>query len=344
MIDYDKYQDEYDNLLNESVLINSSKEVIIGPFTKLPSQILLEIDEDLYRIGLKEYVEQKKEDYKEMVYQYFPAPIAYFYRLAELDYDNDNHRIQLLRSTWESLIYILYGIVLGEVNLKKFSLKNVKLNNNKKINKYDLISDKLWIKLEIMQRIIEYDKDNNKELMISSFIKPEILEKIKKLNRERNSFSHLAALSEPEAKERFEELYPIVTDLLFELDFLEHAGMLKYADSLDDIYKNRFKKFEGHSLQGRNYDKDFSDSEFSKVTPVLNKKIMLFELDHIIFNISPYIHFYLEGGHFKLCYFKKIDRTSRNYIFEVIGGAERDVEVDPNSIPDCINVSLEGLL
>jgi hypothetical protein len=344
MIDYDKYQDEYDNLLNESVLINSSKEVIIGPFTKLPSQILLEMDEDLYRTGLIEYVEQKKEDYKEMVYQYFPAPIAYFYHLTERDYDNYNHRIHLLRSTWESLIYILYGIILGEVNLKKLSLKNVRIFGNKAVSRDDLISDKLGLKIEIMQKIIEYDKDNTNGLLISSYVKPDIFEEIKKLNQGRNSFSHIAALSEAEAEKRYQELYPIFADLLFELDFLAGVGILRYANDLGDIHNNRFKKFAGHSLQGRNYDKIFPDRELLKVTSLLNNKIILLELDNTIFNVSPYIHFCLDGGHFKLCYFKRMDRTTRNYIFEIVGGTEREVQVNPNSIPDSINVSLGGLL
>jgi hypothetical protein len=344
MIDYDKYQDEYDKLLNESVLINSLKEVVIGPFTKLPSQILLEIDEDLYRIGLIEYVEQKKEDYKETVYQYFPAPIAYFYHRAERDYDNDNHRIQLLRTTWESLIYILYCITLGEVNFKKLSLGNIKIFRDKKIVKDHLTSDRLGLKIEIMQKIVEYDKENNNALLISSYLKPEIFEEIKKLNRERNSFSHRAALSDTDAREIFHELYPIVTDLLFELNFLENVRMLNYANVLGDIHNNRFKKFEGHSLQGQNYVKPFSDSELSKVTPILNNQIISLEFGHMIFNISPYIHFCLEAGHFKLCYFKRIDNNTKNYIFEIIGGAGGEIHVNPNSIPDCINVSLEGLL
>ncbi|MGD0951385.1 MAG: hypothetical protein ABR985_03170 [Methanotrichaceae archaeon] len=340
MTDYDKYQEEFNLYLDEG------GELRIGNnFSMYPSQILLGMDETAYYEQLIEYVNHKKEDFSQIVYQNFPAPIAYFYQQTERGYDNSNHRIQLLRSTWESLIYILYGIVLGDVNFKKFSLNNIRIFSDKQpIRRKHLTDYKLGVKIEIMQKIIEFDKDNEAGLLISSYINSDIFDVIKKLNDQRNDVSHLAALSEQEAEDRFKELYPIVTDLLFELSFLENVRILKYVNNLGDIHKNRFKKFEGHSLQGQNYDKEFTDSELTKVISILNDQIILLELDTNIFNISPYIHFYFEGCLIKLCYFKKIDLISGNYIFEIIGGAEREIQINPNSITYCVNVSLEGLL
>lgn len=205
------------------------------------------------------------------------------------------------------------------------------------------MSERLGWKVEAMQKIIEYDQQNKNELNISSYIEMDIFEVIKELNQERNSLSHIAALSEQEARSRFEDLSPIVSNLLFNLSFLEEVYILRYVRNIGDIHKIRFNIFQGHSLQEKNYDKVFSDPELTLFTPILNDQIILLEFDNMILNISPFIHFHLEGSHLKLCYFKKID-DSGNYSYEIIGGASREIAKDPSTIPNCINLSLGELL
>lgn len=341
MINYQKYSEEFESFLDEN------GEFTIGlNFSRPPSQILYEMDETAYYEQLTEYVNQKREDYPQVVYQSFPAPIAYFFHQTEHSYKNENHRLNLLRSTWESLIYILYALVFGEVNLKRFSLNNVRIFNNQRIRQdhNGLMSDKLGWKLEAMQKVIEYDQQQNKNLVISSYTTTDTFEAIKELNQERNSFSHISALSPQEAQHRFNDLNPKVTDLLFELDFLENVCLLRFVNNLGDIHKIRFTKVDGYSLQEQNYDRKFSDSELSQITPILNDKILLFEFDSIIFNISPFIHFHHEGTHLKLCYFKRIDNSSGNYLFELIGGVDREIEISSSNLSNCINISLGSLL
>lgn len=341
MIDNQKYRGEFDSFLDEDGEYNIGLN-----FSRFPSQILYEMDETAYYEQLTEYVNQKRDDYPQVVYQSFPAPIAYFFYQTEHGYENENHRLHLLRSTWESLIYIFYALVLGEVNLKRFLLNNVRIFDNQRIRRdhNGLMSNRLGWKLEAMQKIIEYDQQQNKNLVISSHTTTDTLETIKELNQERNSFSHIAALSPQEAQHRFDELYPKVTDLLFELDFLENVSLLRFSSNLGDIHKIRFTKFDGHSLQGQNYDKTFLDSELIQITPILNDKIMLLKFDSIIFNVSPFIHFHFEGAHLKLCYFKRIDNSSGNYLFEIIGGVDREVGINYSDLSNCINISLGGLL
>mgnify|MGYP000968896224 CR=1 FL=1 len=339
MTNYQRYREEFNSFLDEG------GEISIGSnFSEPPSLILFEMDETAYNEQLHEYVDQKKEDFPQVVYNLFPAPIAYFYHQTERAYDNEQHRLHLLRSTWEALIYVLYGLVLGEVNFKKFSLNDVRIFGGKKIKQDQggIMSDKLGWKIEAMEKIIVYDQQNKNELKISSYINTDIFELIKELIHERNSFSHIAALSEQEAQERYNELSPIVLDLLFELDFLENVSLLRYVNTLDDIHNIRFNKFRGHSLQKQNYDIKLSDSDLSLCTTILNKQCILMEFDGV-FNISPFIHFCLEGSHIKLCYFKKID-SQGDYLFELIGGTKREVAVNPISIPNRINVSLGALL
>jgi hypothetical protein len=341
LIDNQKYRDEFDSFLDEDGEYNIGLN-----FSRFPSQILYEMDETAYYEQLTEYVNQKRDDYPQVVYQSFPAPIAYFFYQTEHGYENENHRLHLLRSTWESLIYILYALVLGEVNLKSFLLNNVRIFDNQRIRQdhNGLMSNRLGWKLEAMQKIIDYDQQQNKNLVISSYTTTNSFETIKELNQERNSFSHIAALSPQEAQHRFDELYPKVTDLLFELDFLENVSLLRFSSNLGDIHKIRFTKFDGHSLQGQNYDKTFLDSELIQITPILNDKIMLLKFDSIIFNVAPFIHFHFEGAHLKLCYFKRIDNSSGNYLFEIIGGVDREVGINYSDLSNCINISLGGLL
>lgn len=288
MINYQKYREEFDSFLDEN------GEIAIGSnFSMFPSQILLGLDETAYDEQLRDYVDQKKSDYSLIVYQNFPAPIAYFYQQAELAFDNDNHRLQLLRSTWESVIFILYALILGEVNHRRFDLKDVRIFDGKKI-KHDhngIMSDRLGWKVEAMQKIIEFDQENDNQLVISSYINSDVFEIIKGLNHERNSFSHIAALTPSEARQRFEEIYPEVSDLLFELDFLENVSLIRFATTLGHMSKIRFNRFDGHSLQKQNYDKLLSASELTTYSLILSDEILLMEFDSILFNVSPFIHF-----------------------------------------------------
>jgi hypothetical protein len=348
LINYQKYKDEFEAFLDqEGDVIIRNGEIIIGSnFSMPPSQILLEVDETAYNEQLTEYVNLKKSEYSQIVYQTFPAPISYFYQQAEKSYDNEQHRLHLLRSTWESLIYILCGLIFGEVNFKRFSLVNVRIFDNKRIkaDKHGLMSDRLGWKLEAMQKIIEYDQCQNRELLVSTYITPDIFDIIKDLNKERNSFSHIAALSEQEAKTRYEELHPIVSDLLFEMDFLEKVSLLRYIGSMGDIHKIKFNKFDGHSLQRQNYNRTFTVSELPTFSPIFNDQIILLEFEALIYNISPFIHFHFEGSHLKLCYFKKLDDDTGDYLFEIIGGTGRELSINLTGNPNCINNSLESLI
>ena len=341
MINYQKYSDEF----NESLDVNG--EYLIGHnFSRFPSQILFDMDELAYNEQLTEYVNQKKAEYKETVYQYFPAPIAYFLYQTEHSFDNEIHRLHLLRSTWESVIYILYALILGKVNSKSFSLVNIRIFGNKRIrvDHSGLLNNRLGYNIELMRRIIEYDQQNNNELFASSIMHIDIFDVLDELNQERNSFSHIAALSSQEARTRFDELNPRLLDLLFELDFLENVYVLRFVNNLGNVANVRFNRFNGHSLQRQNYDKNFTTAEITPLLPILSDQYILFELNNTIMNCSPFIHFAFEGAHLKLCYFKGIDTSTGDFLFEQIGGTNRNVTIAATSISSCIHTSLGRLI
>jgi hypothetical protein len=348
MMDYEKYRDEFDAFVDETEIIkNKVGEIQIGEnFSRYPSIILFDLDETAYYEQLKEYVEQKKADYAEIVYQSFPGPIAYFLYQTEHGYDNEQHRLHLLRSTWESIVYVLYACILGEINFRQFSLSNIRVFETQRIrdNHRGIMTDKLGWKIEFMQRVVEYDQQESNELQNSSYIAPDIFETLRSLNSERNSFSHISALSEVEAKARHKELYPIVIDLLFRLNFLENVSLLRYVRNLGSVTSLRFNRYTGHALQKQNYDKKISSEELTEYSSFLSDEILLLEFDEILFCVSPFIHFRLDGPELRLAYYKQINRDEPKYDFEVIGAENREFTLPRPYIDNFIDTHLGELL
>lgn len=340
LMDLNDYHEEFNTVLDES------GEIQIGwNFSALPSQILLEMDPLAYEEQLRGFVAQKRDEYNQVVYQSFPAPIAFFCRQMEQGYDGPNHRLQLLRSTWESVIYVLYALVLGEVNFRKFSLVDVRVFNRKiKNSRSGFFGFQLGFKIEVMQRIIEYDQQNKNELMVSKELRMDHFETLKELNVERNSIAHLAALSHLEAEHRFKELHPIVVDLLFELSFLENVNLLRFINTEGNLHKIRFNRYRGHSLQKENYGRDFSDEEITEYVYLFLSEHLLIEFDDLIFNISPFLHFCEDGQDIKLAYFKTINPENQDeYTFELVGAREREVNIPKSNFHNCLDQTLGKL-
>ena len=349
MTDYEKYRDEFDADLDSGyeVTKNHDGEIQIGEnFSRFPSVILFDLDETAYYEQLEEYVEQKKADYAEVVYQSFPAPIAYFLYQTEHGYDNENQRLQFLRSTWESIIYVLYACVLGEINSKEFSLSEIRVFDNQRIrdNHRGIMTDRLGWKTEFMQRVLDYDQQGDNELLISSHIETEIFDRLNSLNSERNSFSHIAALSEAEAKQRYNELYPLVIEILFELSFLENVSLLRYVRNLGNLHSIRFNKYAGHALQKQNYDREISSEALMSYSTFLSEEVLLIEFDEDLFCVSPFMHFRTDGSELRLAYYKQVSRDEPKYEFEVIGTENRDYSLPRPCSDKFIDGQLGALL
>ncbi|MEE9364524.1 MAG: hypothetical protein V3U92_18135 [Cellulophaga sp.] len=331
----DKYKEEFNNFLDEE------GDIVIGSFSMPPSIILESMDEESYKEQLLEFVEGKKVAFKETIYTDFPAPIAYFFERTKNSSENENHQLQLLRSTWESIIFILYATVLGEIHNQNFDLTHIRLFRNKRISNdhNGTLSDRLGWKMEFIQKALEYDRDNSNNLKCSDFIESRHIETLKELNHERNSFSHIAALNPVQAKERYDLLLPKVYDLLFDLSFLENISIIKYKQNNGALTNIRFNRFDGHSLREVNYDKEFSTAELTSLSHIFNSENMLMEFDNDIFCVSPFIHFIKEGNSQKLviCYYKKINQNTGLWIYEPIAGAETEVEIDSSTINYNIN-------
>lgn len=323
----EKYKDEFNSSLDEE------GDIKIGSFSMAPSVILETMDEESYKEQLLEFIADKKLSFKETIYNSFPAPIAYFFERTKNSYENENHQLQLLRSTWESVIFILYATVLGEVHKCGFDLSSLRLFNNQKVrnDRTGTLSDKLGWKMEFIQKVLEKDRDNLRTLKCTNYIEDRHIEILKELNHERNSFSHITALNPSQAKKQYDMLLPKVYDLLFDLSFLENVSIIRYKQNIGALLNIRFNRFDGHSLREVNYDLEFTTEELNSLSSIFNSRNMLMEFDGEIFCVSPFIHFIKEGAAQKLviCYYKKINQETGLWIYEPVAGAKTEIELDP---------------
>jgi hypothetical protein len=146
----------------------------------------------------------------------FPTPIAYYIDQAENNYQNEHHRLDLLKSCWEAIIFFIYGLVVAEARHRSIPLKTIGLF------KWDTFrSDRVHDKLNIVENILDYVTKNAIPFECASIIPIGTLADIRKLNQERNGFEHAAAKNAQQQRELYRELFPLVTNVLNQLMGLE---------------------------------------------------------------------------------------------------------------------------
>jgi len=321
-------------------------QIQIAGFSEPASFVLREMDEDAYRLAYEDYIEEQKSNFPDIIYNQFPAPIAYYFEQAENGYENSIQRLHLLRSSWEAAIFTLYALVIGEIKYQNINISSVRIFNNQRIrcNRSGILSDRLGYKLEVIEKILEHDNNQLGSQLVSSDIIPmETIDVLRSLNHERNSFSHIAALIESQAEERYEELFPIVFDLLFELKRLQNISFLQFNSTRSSVKHIRFLKFDGHTLKRHNYEKQLDDDVFNRVNSFLIKDQMIVESGDDMFSLSPFAHVIDDNGQPVLCFFKQKVRDQDKFKFEKVGIPVEEFELDASIFESHIT-SLEALL
>lgn len=327
-----KVIEEHRNYLDDNF------KVEINGYELIPSFTLETMDVEAYKASLREYITNKNSEYKDVIIDNFPAPIAHYFDLTNNDFDNYIHRLNLLRTTWESVIYTLYALTIAEAVANNIDLSVIKVFNKFiKCRKNSLLSDKLGWKVEAVNEIIKYVNENAIEMRIASYINEDFhIDILKELSHERNSISHIAALNEAQSKDKFEELYPKVYDLLLELCFLENVKFLKYVSSNNSVYDIKFSSFNS-SLKKRNYNKTLTSEEFTNIGADLNANTLLVEFEDTIFRISPFIHFVEIESHPYLCFYKK-DKDDADFIYEKISNTAEEININKEIISPFLEV------
>lgn len=310
-------------------------EVVIGDFSRPVSIVLFEMDKTEYLNLYNQYLNEKKELLLERVTDVFPAPIAFHYERALHGYDNYNQRLHFLRSTWEAVIFFLYALIVGEVIDLSLDISSVRIFNNQPIrcNKNGLLSDRLGYKLEVIEKILDFNIQANHGLISGQLIPISIVEVLRDLTGSRNSFSHISALSEEQAKDLFDQLYPKIQDILFELRNLEYLSLLRYKSTVDSITRIKFSKFRGCSLRDRNYEKDVDQVFINKNFANLRVEYLFCEFEGYgqIICLSPFACTIQHNGQHRIAWYKKLDDLTNEYSFEIVSDSPIEINVNTST-------------
>ena len=324
-------------------------EVRIENFAAPASSILFQMDNTAYIDAYNAYLAEQREEFPETVIQEFPAPIAFYFEKTLYGYENNNQRLQLLRSTWESLIYILYAIVIGEIIDKNLNLLSaLRIFNNARIRLdggNSLWSDRLGYKLEIIEKVLEYNTLNTSNLIAGEIIPISVIEKLRELNIDRNSFSHIAALEESQAEEIYNLLMPKVIDLLIELKKLKFISLIQYKNNLTSINNIRFLRFDGHSLKRRNHDLTVDNNFIHKNIENLSEYRLFCEFteNSQIICLSPFAHGSIHNDYPRILFYKKQSDDPNFFVFEVITDRSCEIQIERTIFDKSIQ-ALEALL
>lgn len=326
--EHDDFNLDFDDTQNAITILGSSFR---------PSEVLFNLQRETYRIALTDFRNQQVDKLKETVYYEYPLPIAFYFHQSENAYDNNNHRLQLLRSTWEAIIFTLYALVVGEARSKGLQLRNIAQANaqgNPDLSFNDYFSDRLAQKLLIIERILNYNQVNNCGLLCANAITIPTIQKIRNLNQERNEFMHIAAISEEQAGISYAELFPEVLGVLKDLRELEFVDLMRFIQVADAVTNLRCEIFNGHGLARSIKTVTVSAAQLGQLGNQLNSQNILVKYQGEVFSITPFLHFRSEanGNATNLCYFKRKAPNAR-YEYEIVSRSE-SVEFDRQIFQD----------
>ena len=263
-----------------------------------PSEVLFKMQKDTYRIALTDFQNRQSEEFKQKVYDTYPTPIAYYFRQTHFGYLNNNNRLQLLRSTWEAMIFVLYAVVIGEARKKSFPLR---LAGIREADLYNFSVDK---KLSIVEKILNYDIASTFCLKCGTLFDVIEIVKIKQLNYQRNGFQHSAALSEEQAGALFAELVPEVIGALKSIASIANIEIFHFINTEGNPFAIKCETFIGQSPNRTLKTYIISATQLAFTGVELSSLNVLAKIDDDIFSISPFLHFKSDDdGHLtNLCY------------------------------------------
>lgn len=315
-----------DNPMFNADFDGSNQQIKIGSLIFSPSSVLFNMDSNAYVAELNAYNQREIEKLRETIYYEFPLPIAFYFHQSENAYNNNNHRLQLLRSTWEAIIFTLFAIAVGEARSKNIPLRNIaqlKADGTLDLSFNDYFSDRLGQKLLIIERILVYNQANNLGMICANIVSIPVIQKIRNLNQERNEFMHVAALSEEQAATTYTTIFPEVFDVLKDLKELEFVDVIHFVQTGDAVTNLRCEVFNGHGLARSIKTISITAAQLGLLGNQLNGQNILVKYQNEIFSITPFIHYHPEanGNSTNLCYFKRKAANSR-YEYEIVSRSE----------------------
>lgn len=314
---------------NEWLDNDSENGVTIAGYTFSPSETLYKMNYEQYVEAYKAYLEDDNilvED----VYSNFPTPISFYLYQAQENYDNPHHRLDLLKSAWEALVFFLYGVVVGEARHRKIPLKEIGVN----LSEY--YSDRLAQKLTIIENILDLCAKKYNTLSCSRVLSVNAISKLRALNQRRNEFEHSFAATSEQQRDLYNELFPEMLTALKLLRDLSTMSLFRYHSNGEaGLLLPRCDVFRGHSLDGAKKTIQLTKDDLDIVLPYFNPQSIFAHIEgENVFCLSPFIHFKKDAQdtHPKLIVYKKKESGSK-YQYGVIGQSA-PVELDKELFKD----------
>ncbi|MCM0588726.1 MAG: hypothetical protein HEQ19_06405 [Gloeotrichia echinulata CP02] len=283
-----------------------------------PSKILFLMEPETYRLALKQFRDQEVEDLKETIFYDFPTPIAYNFYRFEKGYENEQQRLLLLRDTWESIICLLYSMVVGEFRCLNLPMKETAIRHKQ------LVSDTYHDKLSVIEQLIKLALDNNYNLSCIKIIPMKAIEKLSDLQAVRNDFAHGSAKSNEQCRQIIFQHYDNIISIFKDIEELKNATLMRYVGQLNNILEFRHEEFKGSSLN-RTFEKTILTKEqLISVSSYLNDQTILVKYESHLYSISPFTYFKKDetGNYTRLCFYKrkKGEESNLQLFYELIGG------------------------
>lgn len=310
---------EYSANLKFNEWLDSATEnvVEISGFTFAPSETLYRMNYGQYVKAYEAYLEDEAV-LLETVYADFPSPISYYVFQAQENYDNPHHRLDLLKSAWEVLVFFLYGVVVSEARHRRVPLKATGIH----LTAY--YSDRLASRLTIMENILDYCKSDGHPLQCAALISIDVVSKLRALNQARNEFAHSFAATPDQQAFLYDQLFPEMIGTLRTLRTLDKIRLFRFHSVTDGgPLLPRCDVFRGRSLDGAKSPLRLSEEDYRIVIPYFNAQSVFAHIeDDCLFCLSPFIHFVKEpkGSHPKLIIYKK-STPGGKYLYGVVGQA-----------------------
>jgi hypothetical protein len=300
---------------NEFLDNNDENVVQVDGYTFTPSLVLYTMNYEQYIEAYENYLADDNVLIQE-VSKDFPTPVAFYLAQAEENYDSAHHRLDLLKSTWESLVFIIFGIVVGEARHRKVDLKAIGVKFS------DYFTNKLNTKLKIVENILDYCDKNTIDFNCAKIISITTISKLIKLNQERNGFEHTFAKTPDQQRELYTKLRPELIKVLRDLRNMERVNLIRHHSNDDGIFYPRCDGFNGESLSGKKKTVMVTASDIAIIGAYFNRSSIFCELDGLVFCVSPFIHFNKEpaDAHPSICFYK--DHKHGKYVYEIVGRSE----------------------
>lgn len=317
-----KYQ-RFNESLDEDCKIEANGQVKVGGTQFQPSRILYEMEPIGYAEAYQDFLNSEYERIKDVVYNQYPSCIAYNFRLSEKGEGAADpvRKLLHLKDTWESIVFVLYAIVWGEIRHKNIDLKAaqvfVSMGANgipvyESFNTRKLISDALKTKIQNLKAVIEFSRANGLGLKCEE-IEPELLDKLLALQDIRNDISHHNTPTREEAEAELLQVIPLFKEMLMMTEFLAECKILRFESF---AIRCRCEEFNGHFL-----NKEFGDFDFGANQAFvlgLGQEQLFIKWETELFSLSPFLHFLKDtvGRETYISFFK--GKKESKYWFEPI--------------------------